>query len=446
MGFHGGIHPDYHKGATAGKKVELLPPPELVYVPVLQHIGAPAEPLVSAGEKVALGELIAKSEARVSARIHAPVSGTVREIAPHPHPSGRKVPTIVIENDGLDTPCESATPHPKSPEELTFAELIALAEEAGIVGMGGAGFPAHIKIASAEGKIDTLLINGAECEPYLTADHRLMLEAPESILFGADLLRRCFGMKRVRITVEDNKPDAIKALARAAKAFPGAEVVSLPSKYPQGSEKHIIKAVTGREVPSGALPADVRCAVFNVDTCASLTRAFKKGLPVHKRIVTVSGAGVAVPKNLLCRIGTPLQALVDFCGGTTGEVSKVIMGGPMMGSAQFDLAAPVIKTTSGLLLFPKAERRVETHCIRCGRCVRACPMGLAPLQLQRNLAMGDVDAAAKLGLRDCIECGCCAYVCPASLDLVARFRVGKQAALEADRRKKETAAASKGRA
>lgn len=443
MRFHGGIHPDYHKGATSGKKVEPLPPPELLYVPVSQHIGAPAEPLVAPGDKVALGQLIAKSEAQLTARIHAPVSGTVREIAPHPHPSGRRVQTIVIENDGLDTVSDEVRPCPKRPENLTFDELVALARDAGIVGMGGAGFPAHIKLASARGKIDTLLINGAECEPYLTADHRLMLEAPESILFGADLLRRCFEMERVQICVEDNKPDAVAALQAHLADFPGAEVITLPSKYPQGSEKHIIKAVTGREVPSGALPADARCAVFNVDTCASLTRAFRKGLPVHKRIVTVSGGAVAQPKNLLCRIGTPFSELVAFCGGEQGPVGKVLMGGPMMGACQFDLAAPVIKTTSGLLLLSEEKPRPETHCIRCGRCVRACPMGLAPLHLKRSLDCGELDGAVRLGLRDCIECGCCAYVCPASLDLVARFRVGKQQAVRQQKEREAAASAEK---
>lgn len=447
MRFKGGIHPEYHKGATCGKKVEVMPPPAVAYIPTVQHIGAPAKPLVKPGDYVYLGQPIAEAEAKVTACIHASISGTVREIIPYPHPSGSPVETIVIENDGKDERFPGCKPFPRPAEELTFDELVELVKDAGIVGMGGAGFPAHIKIASARAKIDTLMINGAECEPYLTADHRLMLEAPESILTGADILRRCFQMERALICVEDNKKDAIQTLTLAAEAFPGIEIYTLPSKYPQGSEKHIIKAVTGREVPSGGLPADTHCAVFNVDTCASITRAFCKGLPVHKRMVTVSGPGIALPKNVLCRIGTPFADVIAFCGGTNGEVQKLIMGGPMMGVCQYDERVPVIKTTSGILLFTAEQDRGShsTHCIRCGRCVRACPMGLAPLYLNRFVTSGELGTAKKYGLRDCIECGCCAYVCPASLDLVARFRVGKLRLVEEEREQKKAELSTSGK-
>ena len=425
--FRGGIHPAYNKERTAGKAVEVLSAPKLLYFPVSQHIGAPCREKVKVGERVLLGQIIADSDAQVSSPIHSSVSGTVRAIEPHAHPSGARVTTIVVENDFEDEVSPEVQPCGIPVDALTMNDLLPMVRRAGIVGMGGAGFPAQIKIASAYQKIDTLLLNGAECEPYLTSDHRLMLEAPETILFGATILRKCFGMKKITICVEDNKHDAVEALRAAIGARTDIEVLELPTKYPQGSEKHIIKAATGREVPSGKLPVEAKCAVFNVDSAASIARAYKSGRPVFQRLVTVTGSGVCQPKNVLVRMGTPFSEVIDFCGGLTDNARKVIMGGPMMGAAQYDLSAPVIKTTSGLLCLTEAEDRdaSPTACIRCGRCIKACPMQLEPVYLNHYSEAGDLAETERWGVMDCIECGSCAYVCPARLPLVARFRVAK---------------------
>lgn len=439
IAFKGGIHPDYRKERTAGKSVEVVPVPELLYFPVSQHIGAPCKECVKVGDRVLLGQIIADTEAPVSSPIHSSVSGVVKAIEPHVHPSGTRVTTIIIENDFLDEVSPEVKPCNIPVSELTMKDLLPMVRRAGIVGMGGAGFPAQIKLSSAYEKIDTLLLNGAECEPYLTSDHRLMLEAPETILFGATILKQCFGMDKVTICTEDNKKDAVEVLRKAIGDRKDIEVLALPTKYPQGSEKHMIKAATGREVPSGQLPVAAKCAVFNIDSAASIARAYRSGRPVFQRLITVTGEGVNLPKNVLARMGTPFSKIIEFCGGMNEKTKKVIMGGPMMGAAQYDLEVPVIKTTSGILCLSEEEigEREETACIRCGRCVVACPMGLEPLMLNRMGKRKDYHEAERFGIMDCIECGSCAYVCPAHIPLVARFRVGK---LEVgERRRKESA-------
>ena len=421
--FRGGIHPEYRKDATSGLSIEILPPPARLYFPVLQHIGAPCEPVCKVGDRVAVGQCIADSDAPVSSRIHSSVSGRVVSIEPHLHPNGQRVLTIVVENDFEDDPLPDAR------------QTIELMHAAGIVGMGGAGFPAHVKLSSAAGKVDTLLINGAECEPYLTSDHRLMLEHPELIIGGAQILRRCLGLSRATICVEDNKKDAIAALHNLVVSDHSIQIAVLKTKYPQGGEKQIIKAVTGREVPSGKLPVDAGCVVFNVDSVASLCRAWRFGQPVVSRIVTVAGPAIAKPSMFSVRIGTPFSHVIEQAGGFRKDPVKVIMGGPMMGIPQYSLDAPVIKTTSGILGITRRETREADHpsCIHCGRCVRACPMHLMPNYLALYAAADRLDECERLGIMDCIECGSCSYVCPGRMHLVAQFKVKKN--LIAERRR-----------
>jgi electron transport complex protein RnfC len=434
--FQGGVHPEGHKDATRQKPIEPLPPPARVVLPVSMHIGAPCEPVVKVGQRVLLGEKIAVSASPVSAPVHASVSGTVAAVEACPHPNGGRMLAVVLENDGADTPHPDIRPF-GSAETLTAEELIAIVRDAGLVGLGGAAFPTHTKIASGLGKVDTLIVNGAECEPYITSDHRVMLETPEEILGGVRALMKIYGLESAVIAVETNKPDAVEALRRTLpRRGDGVRVAPLATRYPQGAEKQLIRAVTGREVPPGALPAGVGAAVFNVDTVASIHRAVTTGMPLLRRIVTVSGSAVSNPKNLSVRIGTPLRAVFEATGGFREQPFKIIMGGPMMGVAQHNLDAPVVKGTNALLAFSRGEGKPEKEpvCIRCGRCVSACPMRLLPVYLYHYEQKNMLAECEQMRVNDCIECGSCSYICPGRLHLVHSFRTAKQKIREAQKR------------
>ena len=435
--FKGGIHPDYQKSLTSSKIIETLPPPETLYIPLSQHRGAPAEPIVAVGDTVFVGTKIADSAAAVTAPIHSSVSGTVKAIEPYYHPSGAKTTCIIIENDGKDTPDPSIKPCDKPINQLTSDEIVAMAREAGLVGMGGAGFPLHFKISSSIkcGKAEALLINGAECEPYLSSDHRIMVERTEQVVEGARMIMRALGLSKVTICTESNKPDAVKALKVYIGDASDVDVKVFDTKYPQGSEKQMIQVAMGREVPTGKLPIDVGAVVTNVDSCGALYRAWKYGTPLYERVVTVTGKIVVEPKVLLCRIGTPFQYAIDYCSGLSVEPGKVIMGGPMMGQAQYTTEVPIIKTTSGILVLSKEEAQLppSTNCIRCGKCLRTCPTRLLPCYLNMYSDMDNLEELDKLGIDNCIECGACTYVCPARLPLTQKFRLYKAKLGEARR-------------
>ncbi len=427
MPFRGGVHPDDKKTSTKAKPIEKLPAPARVVLPMSMHIGAPCEPLVKVGQMVAMGECIADSPAPVSAPIHATVSGKVAAIEALPHPDGTRKLSVVIENDGEDTLHPSIRPR-GSVESLTADELLQIVRQAGLVGLGGAAFPTHTKILSGRGRIDTLILNACECEPYITSDHRILLETPEEVVGGLRILMKIFGVTKAVIGIEGNKYDAADVLRRTLpKKDDGIQVKMLRTRYPQGAEKQLIQAVTGREVPPGKLPAEARAAVFNVDTAAALHRAVTTGLPLLRRIVTVAGSAVSNPKNLYVTIGTPLEEVFAATGGFREKPFKVIMGGPMMGVAQHNLAAPVIKATNALLAFSRGEGPTVPHpvCIHCGKCVRVCPMNLQPVYLYMYEQKNRLEDCEKLNVADCIECGCCSYICPGRLHLVHSFRTAK---------------------
>ena len=426
--FFGGIHPNDKKAATNKKPIEKLPPPARVVIPMSMHIGAPCSPCVAVGDMVTVGQRVGEPAAFVSAPVHASVSGKVVAVEPRIHFSGVPVMSVVIENDFNDTPCPDLRPVEK-PGEITPEELIEVVKNAGIVGMGGATFPTHVKISSGLGKVDTVIINASECEPYITSDHRFLLEYPEEVIGGATILARAFGVDRVHVAVEDNKQNAAELLRLKIEEAKAPVVVEvLHTRYPQGAEKQLCQSITGRQVPPGALPAAIGCAVFNTVTTAAIYRAVTFGRPVTHRVVTVSGSGVNEPKNLECPIGTPISELLDACGGVKKSTFKILMGGPMMGHAQYDMDAPIGKGTNAILAFCEDEERTVEHpaCIRCGKCMSVCPMKLQPVfmyQYERSGMLQELEAA---NVMDCMECGACTYICPGRLHLVQAFRAGKQ--------------------
>ncbi len=424
--FAGGIHPPENK-LTATCPIDVAPIPGRVVLPLSQHIGAPTEPLVKKGDTVKTGQEIAKAAAFVSAPIHASISGTVVDIAPYPHSSGLKIPSIVIEsgeNDDNEIKLDLTT---ENPFVLPVEELKERIKQAGIVGLGGATFPTHVKLSPPQEKpIDTIIVNGAECEPYLTADHRLMLEKAEHLVAGAGILMKILGAKEVLIGVESNKPDAIQVLKEAS--VKSITTVPLKVKYPQGSEKHLIKSLLDREVPPPpGLPMDVGVVVQNVGTVVAIWEAVKYKKPLLERVLTVTGKGIKTPKNLLVRLGTPISEVIDFCGGLIDNVGKVILGGPMMGFAQHSLEVPVIKGTSGILtLLDDEVGSAEYHdCIRCGTCVANCPCILLPnlFSVYAEKAMFSESEANHVMM--CLECGCCSYVCPAKRPIIHWIRQTK---------------------
>ena len=443
--FFGGIHPNDHKAATNKKPIETLPPPARVVIPMSLHIGAPCTPCVSVGDQVTVGQKVGDAPAFVSAPVHASVSGTVSAVEKRIHFSGVPVMSVVIENDFNDTPCPGCVPA-KDPDALTPEQISALVKEAGIVGMGGATFPTHVKISSGLGKVDTVIVNASECEPYITSDHRILLERPEEVLGGVKLLARIFGVDRVHIAIEANKANAAERLRLKSDEEKAPAVVEvLRTRYPQGAEKQLCQSITGRQVPPGALPASIGCAVFNIVTTMAIYNAVYHGRPVTHRVVTVSGSGVNEPKNLLCPIGTPISDLLDACGGVKKSTFKILMGGPMMGHSQFDMSAPIGKGTNAILAFCEKEERTVEHpaCIRCGKCVSVCPMRLQPVFMYQYQQAGMLPALEEAHVLDCIECGACTYICPGRLHLVQAFRAGKQLINNAKAAAKAAAEAAK---
>ncbi|HEX9733469.1 MAG TPA: electron transport complex subunit RsxC [Thermoanaerobaculia bacterium] len=429
--FRHGIHPAGHKEATEHLPVERMPFVDRYVMPLGQSAGAPSRPVVRAGERVRRGQVIAAPAAFVSSTLHSPVGGTVVGRGPGHHPSGQLVDALEIEADPYDSqrlPAGEAIPW----RELTDDEFVTHVQHAGLVGMGGAAFPSHVKYKLPAGKrVRRLIANGCECEPFLTADHRTMVERAADVLRGLEILGRRLGAEEAAIGVELNKADAIAALEReiAARPLPGlpVRVVPLKVKYPQGAEKMLIDAVYGLEVPAGGLPIDVGCLVNNVGTLASLADWFDRGWPLIERVVTVAGPGVARPANLLVPVGTPVRAVLDHCGGLSAETREVVMGGPMMGMPLASLDVPVLKGTSGLLAFTEVETRLpaEYTCIRCGRCVEACPQFLNPSRLARLARAGRWEEMERYFALDCVECGSCSFSCPSGIPIVQLIRVGK---------------------
>jgi Na+-translocating ferredoxin:NAD+ oxidoreductase subunit C len=424
----GGVHPPENK-FSAGKAIQEMDLPKVVYIPVAQHIGSPSAPVVKKGDVVKVGQLISKSAGFVSANIHSPVSGTVAKVDLIPDSFGYPRQGIVINVEG-DEWDESIDRSPNLVKECSLSgfEIVQKIQDAGIVGMGGATFPTHVKLVPPKGmKAEMLLINGVECEPYLTSDHRLMLEKTDEILVGTTLLMKAMGVEKAIIGIENNKPDAIKLLKEKSQSYKGIEVVALKVKYPQGGEKQLIKAATGREVPSGALPISVGCVVSNVGSAFAVYEAVQKNKPLIERVVTVTGKSIKNPSNLKARIGTPISELVAFAGGVPEDTGKIISGGPMMGKAVASLDVPVTKGTSGVLLMPAGEalRGEKKVCIRCSRCVTVCPMGLEPYLLMTLSEKNILDRAENERIMDCIECGSCSYTCPSDRPLLDYIRFGK---------------------
>ena len=424
--FFGGIHPKYNKEMSTGITDFHTIVPKQVVIPLQQHIGAPCQSLVAVGDRVLRYQKIGDGEG-LCVPGHASVSGTVTAIEPRPHTSGRMVMSIVIENDGLDeaVPTEGlSTPL----AELDDDKVLHIIREAGIVGMGGAAFPGNVKALSAMGHVDTLIANACECEPYITADDSLLRTTPEQVLQGMQILQHILHPERLVLAVEDNKALAIEKVRSILDNYPGIELAVLPTRYPQGAEKQLIQALTGREVAGGKLPVSVGCAVFNVSTFAAIYRAVRLGTPLTERIVTISGEAIAQPQNFIVRIGTPFHDLLEVAGGLNDKTERVISGGPMMGIAQSDLSVPVIKATNSILCLLKDRNGAAENpvCLRCGKCVAVCPMRLQPLYMYRFQKAGNVEELKRLNLLDCIECGSCAFTCPGKLPLVERFRMGKQ--------------------
>ena len=424
--FFGGIHPKYNKEMST--KTVTLPviTPKQVVIPLQQHIGIPCMPLVKVGDRVLRGQKIGDGEG-LCVPVHASVSGKVLAIEARPHPSLGSVPAIVIENDFQDE--SMIMPIPESQEEILHTS-----REAGIVGMGGAAFPGDVKALSAMGKVDTLIANACECEPYITADDALLRTSPELVLQGMQILAELLHPEKIVLAVEDNKALAISKIRSILDQYPQITLQVLPTRYPQGAEKQLIQAITGREVCPGKLPVSVGCAVFNVSTFAAIYRAVRKGLPVTQRIVTVSGEAIAQPQNFNVRIGTSFRDLIEIAGGLHEKTERVISGGPMMGVAQDDLRVPVVKATNSVLCLLKDQNGAAENpvCLRCGKCVGVCPMRLQPLYMYRFVNAGRLDELERLHVTDCIECGSCAFTCPGKLPLVERFRKGKKMLKEAN--------------
>ena len=423
--FYGGIHPQYNKEMSTRLVDYQIITPKQVVIPMQQHIGAPCTPLVKVGDRVLRGQKIGDGEG-LCVPVHASVSGTVSAIENRPHPTLGSVPAVVIDNDYLDTPL--AMPIPQTPDEI-----LNTIREAGIVGMGGAAFPGNVKALSAMGNVDTLIANACECEPYITADDSLLRTAPEQVLEGMMILSELLQPKNLVLAVEDNKARAIARVRGVLKNYPNITLTVLPTRYPQGAEKQLIQAITGREVPYGRLPVSVGCAVFNVSTFAAIYRAVRRGFPLTQRIVTVSGEAIAKPQNFVVRIGTPFRDLIEIAGGLNDKTERVISGGPMMGVAQSDLRVPVVKATNSILCLLKDKNGAAENpvCLRCGKCVGVCPMRLQPLYLYRFVGAGRLDELERLHITDCIECGSCAFTCPGKLPLTERFRFGKKMLKEA---------------
>lgn len=418
-----------HRKNTESKETVSMPAPKSVTIPMSQHIGTACTPVVEKGEHVYLGQLIADSDKFVSAPIHSSVSGTVKKIGKTRMPSGEIVESITIESDGKDELCPTIKP----PKITDRESLIQAIKESGLVGLGGAGFPAHIKLNVPGGKkVDTLIINAAECEPYITADHRECIENSWEIFSGIYTIKELLNIENVIIGVENNKPDAIKIFKDIAdndKYDPEdkVKVLTLESRYPQGAEKVLIKSCTGRQVPPGKLPLDVGCIVMNVNSVSFISKYMKTGIPLVKKRITVDGSAISEPKNVFVPIGTSIADVVEFCGGYKERPKKILMGGPMMGIAVADDSLPILKQNNAILAFNEKDAVLEkpSACIRCGRCIESCPMGLMPRNLEKYSMIGDKEKLLKFNVMNCMECGCCVFNCPASRPIVQAIKVGK---------------------
>ncbi|MBN1182020.1 MAG: electron transport complex subunit RsxC [Bacteroidales bacterium] len=436
----GGVHPDDNK-LSANAAITALPLPKTVSIPVSQHLGAPCKPVVSKGDIVKAGQVIAKGEGFVTANIHSSVSGTIQKIDDMADSSGYRKTAVVIEVQG-DEWIDGVDLSDKLIKDISAnkQDILTKVFESGIVGLGGATFPTHVKLSVPKGKkAEILIINGVECEPFLTADHRLMMEKGEEILIGTQILMKALEVNKAIIGIENNKPDAIQQMTKLANNYPGISVQALKVKYPQGGEKQLIKACTKREVPSGGLPIDVGAVVHNVGTAFAVYEAIQKNKPLVERIVTVTGKSVKKPGNFKVRIGTPVEVLIEAVGGLPGDTGKIINGGPMMGKALNTLEVPVVKGTSGILLFPEKEssRGKASSCIRCAKCVSVCPMGLEPFLLYAQTRKELFEAVEASRALDCIECGSCAFECPANLPLLDYIRLGKSTVIKLKRSRKQ---------
>lgn len=425
----GGVHPDDKKQLSAERAIETLPMPKLLHIPLQQHIGAPAHSLVTRGETVKKGQLLARSQGAISAPVHAPTSGRIMGVGSYPahHASGLSVRTLTLQPDGKDEWIDYLEPAAE-PFILTPEEISDRVARAGIVGMGGATFPSAVKLKLGQRyTLHTLVINGAECEPYLTCDDRLMQEQSEQVLKGTLLMARALGIEQVLFAIENNKPAAIASMSRAATAYPMVKVIGLPTRYPMGSEKHLVQTLVGKETPARGLTADIGVVVHNVATALAVHDALFHGCPLISRVMTVSGDAISQPKNIRVLLGTPLENLIEFCGGFKEEPFRLISGGPMMGQPLPSTRVPVVKGSNGLLALSKKETDSvpEMPCIRCASCVQACPCGLLPLEMAANIRSGNLDTSVKLGLLDCVSCGSCSYVCPSHIPLVQFFNYAK---------------------
>ena len=434
---HGGVRVSHNKN-TSGLEIVRMPIPERVILPMQQHIGAPCEPTVKVGDEVKVGQVIGDSDKFVSAPIHASVSGKVTAIGPVKVANGNTVQAVTIESDGQMTPYEGIKP----PVINSREDFLKAVRASGLVGLGGAGFPTHVKLAFKEDSgVDTLIINAAECEPFITVDHRECIDNSWNVLSGVYTLKEILGFEHVYIAIEDNKSDAFKVLMKVAADEAdwddSVKLVVLKSRYPQGAEKVLIHSVTGRSVPPGKLPSDVGCVVMNVASVSFLGRYLKTGKPLVSRSLTVDGSAIAEPKNVRVPIGTEISKIIEFCGGFKSEPYKVISGGPMMGVALADINVPLLKNNNAVLAFSSENIKVKQtrDCIRCGRCVEACPMNLVPTKIEKMAHLKDVDGLTKAGAMVCMECGSCAYSCPSGRPLVQYMRLAKSVIREAGAKK-----------
>lgn len=446
--FRHGIHPADGKAYTADAAIRPFRPTGEAVYPLQQHIGAPAEPVVAVGDPVLVGQMLAKPGGFVSAAVCSAVSGTVRAIEKRRTVTGQWVMSIVVDNDGAFTPLPELS-QPRDPAGLTAQQILDIIRDAGIVGQGGAGFPTHVKLTMKPGKApDTVIVNGAECEPYLTSDYRMMLELPEELVGGLRVVLQLFPQARGVIAVEDNKPQAIRRLQEQAAGEARMAVLPLKTKYPQGGERMLIHAVTGRDIYSGCLPIDAGCVVLNVSTVISIYRAVCRHIPQITTVMSITGDGAAAPCNLAVPVGSSLTEVLEAGGGLRGEPEKLIAGGPMMGVAMVTTDVPATKTSSAILAMSLDEVAAlePTACIRCGRCVRACPESLVPVRLAQHADANDLDAFAAEGGMECMECGCCSYVCPARRRLTQSLKYGRSAVNAARRRKAAAKKETEGKA